>query len=692
MPVFALTMLLSKVRSMDKRAIAILIMIIVIYLFAMAFLLLRERTKRMLWKSTHGYMGQEKTLDSLFYTVYRTLKAFPFTRTYLEKLSYQFRLICPCDSKTIAKMTVEACLLSLCLNIVVLFLIFLTNPQLITLITAIFGIIILNKEIVGRMANHYEIKLDLEIQQLIENEIHHYYVNYRVDDALYHSMDHLSSNMKLVADQIYQLLLSDDKEAALTQYYDNIPNKFLREFVSLCVGVAERGDQMINGKFLFVKNLENLYEQLEIEIDKLQRLKLEFTGVMIVVILPIFCIPIVKWFCISIKSNMDAFYYGKEGFLSDILLLVITSIIYTVMQKSAEYRSFHISNYKYLYALDRIPFIKKAMNNYCEKYATKVERLKRLLKNNGYHIRARHYVLRNYLIAACMFLICICISVYLNWAGRERLLTVDEEYISTITSAADERQYTKMKEMIETYTLKLVSQKQRTNAVTEEELLKQLNNERTFSNTLINKALAEEIMHRFKRYQTLHFGVWDMLFSLIVSIASFYAPYLLVKFSSRVSKDAMEDEVNQFNALISMLIYDKGMTIKQVLIDMESYAVVFKQSIRTCMNEYNSGDMMALHQLKEDEPYPPLIRIIDNLIRCDDMPMYEAFHEVDMEREGYLSKRKLANEKSIRRRVNRAYLLAAVPLILLFVYGIIPTLVSSMNEIRQTLEILDMLS
>ncbi len=677
------------VRSMDKRAIAILIIIITIYLFTMAILLMRERTKRILWKSTHGYKGKEKISESLFSTVYRTLRAIPFTRTYMERLSYQFRLICPCDSKLAAKTTVEVCLFSFCLSIIVLFLIFLTNPRFITLITAIIGIIILNKEIVGRMANYYEITLDQEIQRLIENEIHNYYINFRVDDALYHSMDHLSSSMKLVADQIYRLLLSDDKEAALTEYYDNIPNKYLREFVSLCVGVAERGDQMMNGKFLFIKNLENLYQQLEIEIDKLQRLKMEFTGVMIVVILPIFCINIVKWFCISIKSNMDAFYYGKEGFLLDIVILVITSVIYTVMHKSSEYRSFHLSNYKYLYALDRIPFIKKAMNNYCEKYATRVERLKRLLKNNGYHIRTRHFILRSYLIAACTFLICVFTSVYLNWSGREKLFVVDEEDISTLTSAADESQYDEMRTVIESYLSKLISQKQGMNGITEEKLLEQLKREQSFSNTLIYNALAEEIMRRFTRYQAQHFGILDMFFSLIASIIAYYTPELLVKFSSRVSKDAMEDEVNQFNALISMLLYDKSMTVKQVLIEMESYAVVFKQSIKACINELNSGDMMALHQLKEDEPYPPFIRIIDNLIRCDDMQMQEAFHEVDMEREGYLSKRRLANEKSIKRRVNRAYLLAAVPLILLFAYGVIPTLVSSMNEIRQTLEMLE---
>lgn len=669
---------------MDKRITVILLVILIIYLFAIAGLLLKERARSMLWKNTRGYKGRDKFSVSLYFTIYRILKAIPFTRSYMEKLSYQFRLICPCDSRIIARTTVEACLISFCLSSIVLFLIFLMNPQLITLITAAFGIVILNKEIVGRMANNYEITLNQEIQHLIENEIHNYYMNYRVDDALYHSMDHLGPNMKVVAEQIYRLLLSDDKEAAITEYYDNIPNKYLREFVSLCVGVADRGDQIIEGKYLFVKNLENLYEQLEIEIDKLQRLRMEFAGVMVVVILPVFCISIVKWFCISIKSNMEAFYYGKEGFLIDMILLIITSVIYAVMHKSSEYRSFYPSTYKWLYTLDRIPFVKKAMNNYCDKNASRLERLKRRLKNNGYHIGARHFILRSFLIAGSVFLISIGISIYLNWTGREKLLIVDSAYIPTITTASDESQYTEMKSVIETYTKKLVSQKE----ITKEKLLDLLRKERIFTNNLINEALADEIIQRVTKHRTFHFGFKDLFFSLLIGFIAFYVPDYLLKYSSRVTKDAMEDEVNQFNALISMLLYDKSMTVKRILIEMESYAIVFKRSIKTCINDYGSGDINALQRLKEEEPYPPLSRIIDNLIRCDEMPLHEAFHEVDMEREGYLSKRRLSNEKSIKRRANRAYLLAAVPLLLLFAYGIIPTLVSSMNEISQTLDML----
>ena len=44
------------------------------------------------------------------------------------------------------------------------------------------------------------------------------------------------------------------------------------------------------------------------------------------------------------------------------------------------------------------------------------------------------------------------------------------------------------------------------------------------------------------------------------------------------------------------------------------------------------------------------------------------------------------NEKSIRRRVFRAYLLAALPFILLFTYGLLPALISSVRELNMLIE------
>lgn len=631
--------------------------------------------------------------DRIYPALYRFLITYPLTRAYMEKLAYRYRLISPGDSRAIARRTMNDCLISWGICMLTFLLVYMSNPHMSTLITVTAAILIVHAEVTGRMAKLYEIKILYETQRLISNVQHNFFVEYRVDDAIYRSRDVLSPDMKAAADQIYQLLLAEDKEEELREYYENIPNRYLRSFVGLCVGVMEKGDQVVKGKQLFIANLEKLYQEIEIEIDKIQRLNIEFLGVIAVVVMPVFCIDFVKSFAVNIKENMASFYYGKEGFLLDLGLVLVISVIYIIMRKSAEYRSFHLARHRMLFEIDRIPFVRKSIDNYCDKYASRVERLKRDLRNYGSNIRPRHFILRSFLLAGAAFFLSVGLLIYLHMEGREKLLVAERAEVEMLTSAAGESHYEKMGKVIEEYTARYVlpgdnSQIEKLPA-TEEELSGLLSEDRIFTNRAINDALSKEIYRRVVKYQNETFSLPDLCICLMIGIIAYYLPKVMLRYGTSVSRDAMEDEVNQFNAIICMLMHIDSMTVKQILREMESFAVVFKESLRICINDYGAGDIAALTKLKDREPYEPFKRLVDNLIRCDEMPISQAFHEIDVERDGYMSKRKLANEKSIRKRVIRAYLLAAVPFVMLFAYGIAPPLAASMSEINTMLRELE---
>lgn len=632
-----------------------------------------------------GIRVMGKISDRLVLHFYKFLSSFPLSRNYIYKLSFRYRLICPCSSMEIAKKTVLACLHSWSLCLFTFFMVFLANPRFNTLIVAAVAIAIANSEIVGRMAKYYEITSLQDLQKLIVNVEHYYYVEYRVDDAIYRCLDSLGPGIKPVAEQIYHLLLSDDKEEALRTYYENVPNKYLRLFVSQCISVMERGDKQLDDKSLFIRNLEKLYREIDIEIDKLQRLAMEFAGVIICVVAPIFCIDFVKQFAVDIKENMYSFYYGKEGFIFDIGLVVTISFIYLIMRKSAEYMPFRISHHKWLYRLDEIPLIKKAMDNFSDKNASMMDRLARELKNCGSNIKARHFVLRSFILAFAIFFLSAATMLYLHALGRKQLLTVNISEIENISAVSRESQYQKLSDFIEARLKEYLSEPASL-PESKEALVTKLTQEGVFGNKALIAAIADEVLKRFYQYQMEYFSFWDFLVCFILSVFTYCLPSLLLRFNASVSVEAMEDEVNHFNALICMLMYIDSMTVKQILEELETFAQVFRGSLQKCLNNYSAGDLEALRELKENEPYEPFARMVDNLIRCDDMPIYQAFHEIDTEREGYMARRKLANEKSIRRRMMRAYILASVPFLLLFAYGVIPPLFASMTEINIMLE------
>jgi len=663
------------------------IILILIAIFSVLFgfgilYLIYEKRKNMLWTGKPAYKNQ--TLNKIIESVYKFLKDFPLSSGYVDRISYRYRFICPCDIQTIAGKTVSICFLSWSISALAFILIYLTNQRLITLVNVAFIIVLINNEVIGRKAKKFELDSLFETQKLVEEFCHYFHVYHRVDDALLKARDSLKPYMKAAVDQIYDVLLSEDKEAAIRMYYDNVSNKYLREFVSLCAGVMERGDQIVNGKLLFIKNLDDLYREIDIETNKLQKLNMEFLGVVACVIAPAFCIDFVKQFALILKENMRSFYYGQKGFLFDLALLIFIMCVYIIMRKSAEYKSFHQSDYKWLFKLERIPLIKKALDNYCEKYASRMERLQRKLRNCGYNIRPRHFILRSYLISLVVFITSFGLTLYLQKTERQQLQCVNVAEMEMLTSAATEKNYEAMAQVIEKNVVNYVNNKNFD--VTVEEVTNKIISENKNFNSLIINALAKDIVKRINSYKKQFFSFINLCECICLSVIAYFFPYLIMKYNSAVSKDAMEDEVNQFNALINMLMYNSDISVKQILEEMESFAVVFRNSIRTCINDYASGDIEALEKLKESEPYEPFRRVVDNLIRCDEMPIYMAFEEINIDKEGYISKRKLANEKSIKKRVFRAYMLAALPFLLLFAYGLLPALISAVAEMNHLLE------
>lgn len=613
-------------------------------------------------------------------TLYRRLKQSPLTRKYIDSVSYQYRFISPCDESTIATKTLGTCVLSLSLSLCVLWIIYLSNQSFITLIIAACAVYIVNSEVVGRVAKLYELSVLDGLDKMISEVIHYYYIEYRVDDAIYRARENTITNMKLALHQIYELLLSDDKEEALRDYYEQIPNKYLRSFVNQCIGAMEGGEQLQEGRVLFIRNLENLQREIEIEREKLQRLYMEFFGVILCVVAPIFCIQLVKDFSISLKENMASFYYGRIGYLLDLGLVITILTIYAIMRKSAEYSSFQVVRYPWLESLERIASIKKGLDNYEVKYATKMERLKRDLRNYGHRIRARQFILRSMVLALLLGIGTLSITHYLHQNKRKQLQHITMEEIQSYPMMIKENQYQIIKQTIESLVKELTIEGK--TVPTEDVLIRQVSeNSQLYKDEHI-KYMVNEILQRVDEYHREYLTFLDFVVAILMGGLAYYLPFLLLNYHKAASVDAMEDEVHQFHALISMLMFIDGISVKQILVELESFANVFKQSLQHCINDYSSGDVEALEALKEREPFEPYRRMIDNFLRCDDMPIHQAFHEINIDKDGYMGKRKLANEKSLRKRVMRAYVLAALPFFLLFSYGIVPTLLASMAELN----------
>jgi hypothetical protein len=247
-----------------------------------------------------------------------------------------------------------------------------------------------------------------------------------------------------------------------------------------------------------------------------------------------------------------------------------------------------------------------------------------------------------------------------------------------MTSASSEKQQELMSETILRYVDKYKEEE-----VATEQLIMELKNEGTFYNTLINEEIAAEIVIRTQKYQSEYLKWYEYIVCIMISVVAYYVPYLIILYRKKVLSMVMEDEVNQYNSIIYMMMYIDHVTVLDLLEQMELFAGVFKQSIQECINDYNSGDIEALNRMKENETFGPFKRLVDNLIRCDMIPIEKAFDEIASDRENYHDRRKQENEISIQRRADTVKPLSFIPAVLVTIYLLLPMLVAGLNMLEE---------
>jgi len=84
-----------------------------------------------------------------------------------------------------------------------------------------------------------------------------------------------------------------------------------------------------------------------------------------------------------------------------------------------------------------------------------------------------------------------------------------------------------------------------------------------------------------------------------------------------------------------------------------------------------------------DEPYPPFVRIVENLISAaDKITVEQAFDELKLEREYYQEKRKQDNEIMVNKKGAWGKFIAFIPMgATIFLYLLVPFILVSAKQL-----------
>ena len=670
-------------------------------IIVLAYLVLQRKMKasgiREIQKLRVGTEEKKFSKEILYQKLYVKYLKIPFIKRYLLKIRRRLEIINIDDEyltrQQTSKILTNAILIIIPLTIII---VMMTKQNALLMVFLLIFEVFLTDTIIGGMVDKIDNKL-LKQQINFFSEIRHAYHEYNmVEEAIYQvAQDDEQPEMARQAEKIYEVLISNDPEGELEKYYDIAPNAYLKEFAGISYLTKEFGDRKVDGASLYLKNLNNITQEMQLEILKRDKLDYVFQSLSFISIVPILFMEPIKNWAVGQFSFTASFYEGKAGMIMQIFILIMTFICYLLTRKLKDNGSVNTNTKNtenpWQAKLYKIKLVKKFVDLFIPKQGTKEYRkLQQDMKDAASKDKIQWIYINRILLCIITFIASIIIIMYLHNIVIQNVYTdptADYNIIGQMSEAAT-KDAMAITESDNDYILHFKGD----TSVTVNDIVKAMERGKINKDYLESSAeeiqvAAERVLGKIQLVNSENMQWFELLLSMVFAIVAYNAPIWILKFQARMRQLDMEDEVMQFQTIILMLMRIERVNVEIILEWLEMYANIFKEPISKCVNNYESGPWEALEQLKEDVSYQQFIRIVESLqAAVEKIPIADAFDELDTERDYYQARRKESNERLISKKGMIGKGIGFAPMIVIFVgYLIIPLVFIGMTSMSASM-------
>ena len=680
----------------------IILMGVVAFLFVAiiaAYLLIKKKMQNSdvarIERHRKGTREKGFSTEENYQKLYMRYLKLPFLRRYLLKVRRRLEII-NIDDEFLTRLQASKIItraLAIIIPVTLIVILMTKSNLLIMIIILIFELFIIDSLVDGMVD-----KLD---NNLLNQQVdffaamrHSYHETNMVGEAIYQTaQDDEHIEISRQAERIYNILNSEDPETELEKYYDIAPNNYLKEFAGISYLTQEFGDRKVDGTSLYLKNLDSITQEMQMEILKRDKLNYTFQSLSIISIIPMVMLEPLKSWALSNFSFTKSFYNGKLGMIVQIIILLVTFVCYILIRKLKDNGAVNIklenNQNPWQAKLYNIKPVKRFVDLFIPKDGTKERRkIKEALKDAASKQKIEWLYINRLTLTVVVFIASIIMfmmlhNVQINYIYTEP--TTDYDLIGEL----DDRDYRKAMETTEThnYFLDMFRGKLNTTQDDIEKAMRRSTYYRDADEETITSN-AEQILEKLQTVNSEYLKWFEILLAMVFAIIGYAAPYLMLKFQVIIRKMSMEDEVMQFQTIILMLMRLERVDVEMILEWMERYADIFKEPISRCLNDYESGSWEALEDMKSEVSFQPLIRIIESLqTAVEKVPIKEAFDELDSDREYYQDKRKEANDRLISKKGMIGRAIGFTPLVGIFVgYLVVPLVLIGLTSMTSSFE------
>ena len=649
-------------------------------------------------KLRQGTESNKFSSEIMYQKLYITYSKLPFLKNYVLKLRRRLEIINVDDEYATRRDSARILsrTLLLLIPVMTLSIIFTHTNFLLLSIVLIFEIFMVDSVIDG-MVDRIDNTL-LKEQLDFFAEIRHAYHEFNmVEEAIYQISQDDEKNISKQGEKIYEVLISNDPEIELEKYYDIAPNPYLKEFAGISYLTKEFGDRKVDKSSLYLKNVNNITEEMQIEILKRDKIDYVFQSLSIISIVPVLGLEPLKNWAISNFSFTQSFYLGKLGLGAQVVVILLTIICYLLLRKiknngSTDKNTQNTEN-PWQSKVYKNQLGKKIVDLFIPKKGTKdYLKVQKLLKDSASKLKMEWLYVNRIAIAIVTFIISIGFFIALHATAVDYIYTeptTDYDIMGGMTG----QELIEAQKTTESDNKFLDKFKGDTKATVQDiqRAMEYSDDYKDSKSEDIEKA-AQRVWDKLQKVNKEYLGWFEVLMAVVFMVIAYMAPIEIMKLQLAMRRMEMEDEVMQFQTIILMLMRIERVNVEIILDWLERYANIFKEPISRCVNNYEAGAWEALEVLKNETNYQQFIRIVESLqAAVEKIPISDAFDELDSERDYYQAKRRESNDRLIAKKARIGKLIGFTPMVVMFVFYLIVPLVfigltsmsSSMSSLQQ---------
>ena len=649
-----------------------------------AYLIIRKKMNKseyqQIRKLRQGTESNKFSMEILYQKLYITYSKIPYIKTYINKLRRRLEIINVDDEYATRRDSAKI------LSKVLMFVIPLMGASIIVTrtnyllmsIIFIFELFMVDAFIDGSVdsMDNNLLKEQLDFFAEIRHAYHEFNM---VEEAIYQISQDDEKAISRQGEKIYEVLIANDPETELEKYYDIAPNPYLKEFAGISYLTKEFGDRKVDKASLYLKNVNNITEEMQIEILKRDKIDYVFQSLSIISIVPVLFLEPLKNWAIGNFDFTEAFYRGKPGMIVQILIILLTIICYVLLRKiknnGAMDRQTVNQENPWQSKVYKNPIGKRIVDLFIPKKGTKEYlKVQKLLKDSASKLKMEWFYVNRITIAVLTFAITLFLMIQLHHVAVKWVYTEPTNEYNLLGGYTDVQRKTAM-EITESDN-KFLDKFRGNLKTTKEDIENEVRRDQDYLDAKeeeITKAI-DRIYEKLQKVNSEYLKWFEVLMALVFMVIGYMSPVWLLFFQYKMRLMEMEDEVMQFQTIILMLMRIERVNVEIILEWLERYSDIFREPITRCVNNYEAGAWEALEVLRTDTNYPLFIRIVESLqAAVEKIPIIDAFDELDSERGYYQDKRKESNERLIKRKGMIGKVIGFAPMVVMFVgYLIVP--------------------